>query len=114
MFYKVKKLSGIVYVIRMELDSGEVVYKVGITTRKIEDRLAEILIGVFKYLRYVPRTSVRRFSKSERYEWVERELLDRYADKKYEWGFSFGGSTEFVCGVEEEELLEVYDSLMKV
>ena len=37
-----------------------------------------------------------------------------YKDKKYTWGFTFGGCTEFICDVDEEELLAEYDKRMKV
>lgn len=116
MFFKANSQlqSGTVYIIKMVLDCGTVIYKIGITARKFEDRLAEIVIDVFKHLRYIPRTTAKRFTSSTNYEHVETELLSMYKDKKYTWGFTFGGCTEFICDVDEEELLAEYDKRMKV
>lgn len=115
MFYKanLKLEEGIVYIIKMVLDDGMVVYKIGVTKRKIEDRLAEIVIEIFKKLRYIPRTSLKRFQKSTAYEGIEAELLELYSIYKYEWNIVFSGHTEFICDIDEEELLAEYDKRMK-
>lgn len=106
--------QGTVYIIKMVLDCGTTVYKIGITTRAVEDRLAELVIDMFKKIRYIPRTSLKRFSKSSNYRHVELELLEMFKEHKYEWYRTFGGCNEFICGVEEELLLEEYDKRMKV
>lgn len=115
MFFKAnfKLEEGIVYIIKMVLDDGTVIYKIGVTKRKIEDRLAEIVIDIFKKLRYIPRTSLKRFQKSTAYEHIEAELLELYSIYKYKWDITFGGCTEFIYDVDEEELLAEYDKRIK-
>lgn len=46
--------SGILYVLVVRLDCGTEVYKVGVTKRKIEERVAEILTSFWLSYRYFP------------------------------------------------------------
>jgi len=108
-----KSGKGMVYVIKMELDSNEIVYKIGVSNRwSITERLAEVLVGFFNVYRYVPRTEVRRYKRVDSYYQVESYLHRKFKDSKYEFDKVFGGSSEFFM-VDEDELLEVYDEVIE-
>ena len=112
-FMTKQEYVGITYIIKMVLDDGTVIYKVGVTARDtIYDRLSEILISMFKQLRYVPRTTVKRCGKSNRYEHIERSLLKSYESSRYIFDKKFSGSTEFIRCADECELLGRYDNLI--
>lgn len=110
---KARPGRGIVYLIRMELDDGLVVWKIGITTRKIEDRLQEIVISFFKKYRYIPRTSVKKFSSCDNYFEVETRLHKEYKDSSYKFDKVFSGSCEFFSDLDEDRLVERYIEVMK-
>lgn len=109
------KVGGIVYIFKMILDDGTIVYKIGITSRdSVEDRLAEVLIGFFKVYRYIPRTTVKKCSRCKCPADVEKQLHGEYAQYLYGFDKVFGGFSEFVSGVDEDELIKRYNELMKV
>jgi hypothetical protein len=69
-FYKrnteecIKDQYGRLYVLRFELDSGEIVWKVGMcNTDRTLDRMMEVLRSFFKVYRYVPRVTLRKDKK---------------------------------------------------
>lgn len=104
-----KCLEGTVYVFKMVLDCGNVVYKVGITSRdRVEDRLGEVVLSFFSKYRYIPRTTVKRYRKSVSYEQLEREIHKELSIHAFEFDKTFGGCTEFFCA-DEDVILDIYD-----
>lgn len=103
-----KEAAGILYILVMEID-GTAVYKIGVTQRKIEERVVEILASFFKSYRYFPWTRPKRF-KSTSNVYSKEALLHRYYKKyKYTPEHVFGGSSEFFTGIELDELVDVYE-----
>lgn len=109
-----EKKDGIVYVFKFELEDC-VVYKIGISAREeVYDRLAEVVMSMIKLLRYIPRTTMKKFSKSTRYRDIEKILHEEFAEFKYEWGKKISGHTEYFSGIDEEKLLLRYEELMNI
>jgi len=107
-----RKAKGIVYLIKCVLDNGDTVFKIGITTRRsINDRLMENVLAHFIAYRYIPRTTVKKFSKTEYYTEVEAYLHSVFKDRQYKFNKPFTGYTEYFR-LEEEELLKVYNEVM--
>lgn len=108
------KEEGIVYIFKFVLDCGTVVYKIGITGREeVYDRLSEILIHFLKVYRYVPRTSMKKFSKCKHNRLVEETLHKEFAEYSYKFDKKFGGYTEYFSGLDEEVLISRYEELIK-
>ena len=111
MFYKVDN-SGILYIMRFWLDD-RVIYKIGVTKRKPEERLMDILLSFYKVYRYVPRCDIKRFTTTDNVyakESIFHKCLKAYSfssDKR------FSGATELFCGIDEEILLYLYDRCLK-
>ena len=109
-----RKKDGIVYLIKMVLDCGTVVVKIGITTRRsIVERLAENVIGFFNVYRYIPRTTVKRHIRTPYYTEVEAYLHGIYAADNYKFDKKFGGHTEYFTITDMDELVKGYDVIMK-
>lgn len=109
-----RKATGMVYLIKMVLDCGTMVVKIGITTRRsVTERLAENVIGFFNNYRYIPRTTVKRHSRTPYYTEVEAHLHKVYKEDNYVFLKKFGGSTEYFVLRDEEALLKYYDEVMK-
>ena len=107
-----RKAQGIVYLIKLKLDCGKTIFKIGITTRRsINDRLLENVLAHFMTYRYIPRTSVKKFSKTEYYTEVEAYLHRVFKDRQHKFDKPFGGSTEYF-EVPEDELIEMYEKVM--
>jgi hypothetical protein len=112
-FYKrnteecIKDQYGRLYVLRFELDSGEIVWKVGMcNTDRTLDRMMEVLRSFFKVYRYVPRVTLRKDKKVVTPLLVEQYmhgLLEEYA---YTFDKKFDGSTEFFTDLDESLLLD--------
>lgn len=85
---------GIVYVLLIYLEGKELV-KIGITSGKVEDRVASILKAIWARYREFPRCIVKRYRTTDGIRAKEKELHTLFADYKYNTEFSFGGSTEF-------------------
>ncbi len=98
---------GIVYAILVELEGKELV-KIGVTHRRIQDRVAEILTGIFMKYREFPRCKPLRFKTTEDPYQVEKDFHDYYSEHRYTPEKKFGGSTEFF-DVPFEDVVKVYD-----
>ena len=110
---RVKKIDGIVYLIKMELDTGEIVYKIGMTTRNsVGDRLGEVVVGFFMKYRYIPRTTDKKYTRFPNYLEVEKLLHKHYETVNYKFDKKFSGSTEFFKIEDEKELIKKYMSLL--
>jgi len=107
-----RRAKGIVYLIKCVLDNGDTVFKIGITTRRsINDRLMENVLAHFIAYRYIPRTTVKKFSKTEYYTEVEAYLHRVFKDRQYKFNKPFTGHSEYFL-VNEDELIEMYDRVM--
>lgn len=113
-FPEEEPVNGIVYIINMVLDDGTKICKIGITARPIKERLAEIMLAHFDKYRYIPRTSVKRFTRSFKYKSIERELHKEFEAWRHSFELPFTGSTEFFQLDEKnyELLLYKYKLLM--
>ena len=112
---------GICYIIKMKLRPTEsdaepiVVYKIGITHRNINERLSEVVMAFFNQYRYIPETSLVRFTKSPNYISMEKTLHAEFTQHKYSFEKSFGGYSEFFqlnddnCSL----LVQKYNELLK-
>lgn len=105
-----KKEDGILYLVTFELE-GKTLIKIGVTTRNIEDRVTEVLLGIFKAYREFPYCRPKRFKKTSDMYAKEALLHKYFSSSKYATEHKFGGSTEFF-EVAEEEAVSVYERLL--
>lgn len=103
--------EGILYLVAFELE-GKSLVKIGVTTRNIEDRVLEILAGIFKAYREFPYCRPKRFRKTTHIHSKEAALHKYFTSYKYTTKHKFGGSTEFF-DVPESEVVEVYERLLE-
>lgn len=108
-----KPEKGIVYVLRFVLDCDTVVYKIGITTRTINERLLEIVGDFFNKYRYIPNVKARKFTSTVNYAEMEKRLHKEYADCSHYFDKKFNGSTEFFKIADEDILLHSYSSMIE-
>jgi hypothetical protein len=86
---------GIVYVLEIDLE-GKKLVKVGLTHRpRVEDRVCEILVSIWKRYRVFPQCTVKRYSSFNNPAAVEKRLHKELKEFRYTPKFSFSGSTEF-------------------
>ncbi len=105
--------SGILYVLVVRLDCGTEVYKVGVTKRKIEERVAEILTSFWLSYRYFPYCYPKRFKSTEEVYSKEAKMHKELEEFSYKFDKRFGGHTEFFSGVELEKILEIYENTIR-
>lgn len=100
------------YVLVIHLEDKELI-KVGITQRaKIEDRVSEILIGIFKQYRIFPYCKPKKFTTVEDVFKKESEMHKYLEQYRYVTEHSFGGHSEFFH-VELDVVLDAYERLLK-
>ncbi len=102
---------GIVYVVCFNIDGKDLI-KIGVTTRKIEDRVAEILVSIFKKYREFPYCRPKRFKKTTDIFEKEATLHKHFEKYKYAPEKKFSGSTEFF-DVPLEEVVDAYENLLE-
>lgn len=105
------KEAGILYVLIVELEDKELI-KVGVTCRdKLDDRLAEIVLSIWKKYRWIPRTYAKRFRKTDDVYGKEAELHRLLDEYRYETQYKFSGSTEMfdVC---VDKVVELYEKVI--
>lgn len=105
------RYEGIVYVLDIEVD-GKRVVKVGLTTKKIEERVVQILASHFKAYRFFPYCRPKRFRRTDNIYDKEQKILKYFADRKYESEIKFDGSTELL-DVALDEVVEVYEKVLR-
>lgn len=107
----VSDTKGMLYVLVIHLEDKELV-KVGITQRaKIEDRVSEVLVSIFKKYRVFPFCSPRKFTTVEDVFKKEAEMhkyLDAY---RYKTEHAFSGHSEFFH-VDLDLVLDAYARLL--
>lgn len=106
--------KGIVYILYLDIEYKDTIYnitKIGVTTRDVEARVAEILISIWKITRVFPRCYVKRFRTVDYPYKLETKLLDLYKDR-IDIGVKFSGSTECIelDDKSREELISTYES----
>ena len=101
----------ILYLLDMEIDSKKI-RKIGITSKKIEDRLAGIATSIFSKYRYFPWIYPKRFRKVDNALVKEQKILEYMKEYKWESEKKWGGSTE-TLDVELDVLVDVYERVVK-
>lgn len=105
------KNEGLLYVLYLWHEEHMIV-KIGVTSRKIEERVVEILTSYYHRYRVFPKLYPKRFRNTENVYGKEAMLHRYFADKKHEFDKVFSGSTEFFADIDEDELLRVYEDVM--
>lgn len=109
LFYTVDKESkSKLYIMRFCID-GSIIHKVGVTTRKPEERLVEILLSFYKAHRYIPKCDIKRFKEVDDVFGKESMLHSTLKEYKYSAEKKFSGCTEMFINIDEFTLLELYD-----
>jgi len=103
----VKEDKGIVYLLFIWHDD-EMLVKIGVTKRKIEDRIVEILVSYYKQYRIFPKLYPKRFKKTNKVFMKEAKLHRFYGSCRYEPEKPFSGSTELFKIDDIDLLLRVY------
>lgn len=103
--------EGIVYILDIEVD-GKRVVKVGLTTRKIEERVVQILTSHFKAYRHFPYCRPKRFRKTDNIYEKEQKILRHFEKARYESKQKFDGCTELL-DVPLDKVVEVYEKVLK-
>ena len=107
-----KKLSDetILYILVLNIDDQEV-YKIGITSRNIEDRVCEILSSHFGIYRYFPYCRPKRFRKTVNAYEYEQALLEYFKEYQFTPYNKFSGSTELLSEVDLDVVVEAYETI---
>lgn len=105
------KNEGLLYVLYLWHEE-QLIVKVGVTSRKIEERVVEILTSYYHKYRVFPKLYPKRFRNTTEVYNKEAMMHKYFIDKKHEFDKVFSGSTEFFFGIDEEELLTVYEDAM--
>lgn len=98
------------YVVLFELE-GKSLVKIGVTSRNIEDRVAEILVSIFKKYRFFPHCKPKRFRKTENAYEKEAQLHEKFKEFSYSPEKKFSGSTEFF-DIPLSTVVEAYEELL--
>lgn len=105
--------DGIVYLLVVRLEDGTEVYKIGVTTRKIQERVGEILTSFWTQYRYFPYCKPKRFRTTSDIFEKEAKIHKELAEYRYEFDKKFGGHSECFSGLELEKVVEVYERVVK-
>ena len=100
----------ILYLQDMELED-KMVRKIGITSKKIEDRLQGIAMSVFSKHRYVPYIRPKRYRKVDNALVKEQKILEYMKEYKWVSEKEFGGHTEML-DVDLDVLVDVYEKVV--
>jgi hypothetical protein len=102
--------KGIVYLLELVVDD-EKVQKIGITTRKIEDRVVEILSSHFQVFRHYPYCYPKRFKSTTNIMMREAKLLSVFSNEKFTPSKQFSGSTELIKA-DLDTVVQVYEYII--
>ena len=110
------KTKTVCYIMKFEMRDDLVLYKIGVTTRNITKRLSEIVMSMFNAYRYIPLTSVRKFTASPGFRFIEADMHKRYNECRYEMHTKVSGRTEFfkIDESDEEAMIEYYCELLEI
>lgn len=101
----------ILYLLRIYEVDGKDICKIGITSRKIEDRVVEILTSYFHAYRVFPKLYPKRFRKVKDAFMKEQWLLDYLKEYKYTIDKKFSGCTELV-DIDLDILVDLYEKVL--
>lgn len=102
---------GILYILVFDIEGKQLV-KIGITKRRMEDRVLEILLAIFQKYRVFPKCDPRRFTRTDDYAAKEKQLHKLFKDRSYRPSKKFGGYTEFF-DVPVDEVCAAYDAIVE-
>lgn len=102
---------GILYVLAFEME-GKTLVKIGVTHRRIEDRVSEILVSVFKKYREFPYCRPKRFKTTRDAYKKEKALHKIFSSYAYQTAKKFDGSTEFFTA-DLDAVVEEYDKMVE-
>lgn len=102
--------DGIVYILEIDIDGKQIV-KIGVTARKIEERVCEILTSFWKSYRVFPRLYPKRFRRTSDIYGKEKALLSYFSDRKYTSEKKFSGCQELV-DVPLDEVVKKYEEIL--
>ena len=108
---KASKSLKIIYLLIIKLE-GKKLVKIGITSRRLEDRVCEILKSIYKRYRIFPYCKPKRFTKLANAYKKEQKLLEVFKNKAKRTDLIFNGSTE-CFEISEELALREYDKVCK-
>ena len=101
---------GRLYVLKFELDNGDVIHKVGMcNSNRTLDRMMEITRSFFLTYRYIPRITMRKDKKVVAPLLVEQHMHEILDEHSYTFEKKFDGSTEFFKDLDESVLLDYLD-----
>ena len=103
--------EGMVYLLEIDVD-GKMVQKIGITTRKIEDRVVEITASYFKGRRYFPFVRPKRFRKANDILDKEQSILEWCKEYKFTPEKRFQGSSELL-DMNLDVLVTLYEQVIE-
>lgn len=103
--------KGIVYILQIDLEDRQLV-KIGTTSRKIEERVVEILTSIWKYYRIFPKTYVARFKALDSPLDKEAQLLKYFSNYSYLTEHKFSGCTE-IFDIDVEAAKRAYDEMVE-
>lgn len=95
------------YVIKMELPDGTVVYKIGMcNSNRSTDRMMEILRSWFVNFRFIPYSELKLDMETGRPMETEAHIHKCLEHKKYLPGKKVDGGTEMFTGIDEFRVLQ--------
>ena len=98
------------YLLHMEIE-GKRICKIGITSKKIEDRLQGIVMSFFSKYRYCPFLYPKRYKKVDSALVKEQKILEYMKEYKWQSEKQWGGWTE-TLDVELDVLVGVYEKVV--
>lgn len=103
--------DGLLYLLELELED-KVLVKIGVTQRiRIEDRVCEILVSIWKRYRVFPKCVTKRYRSVKDVYAKEKFLHKTFSSDRYATKFVFSGSTElFTTPV--EEVIKTYEAII--
>ena len=106
-----KETTSILYILQIKLEDKDLV-KVGITNRKIEDRVCEITTAIWVKYRYFPHVYTKKFKAVSDYKEKEKQILDYFKEYRYITQHKFCGYTELL-EIDIADVVAYYDKLNK-
>ena len=107
----VEASAGILYLLVIDIEDVSLV-KIGVTQRKIQDRVVEILTSIFHKYRVFPRTYPKRYSTTSDVYKKEADMHRYFKAVKYTPEHKFNGSDEMFLVDDMEHLLDVYHKVI--
>lgn len=103
-------IEGIVYILELELEDKKLI-KIGMTKKRVETRVCEILTSIWKRYRVFPSCYVKRYKTVSNPSDIERSILRELEEFRYKTKYAFSGYTE-MFEVDLETAVNLYDSLV--